>query len=85
MVGFNSNVPTVLKLRLTSALTPQDVIFLTPKFWQMHQDQIVLCDGGTTTLLTIHYNLAVGTLAPYALQRPELMPPLSKIMSFDIK
>lgn len=37
-------------------------------------------DGAATTLLTIQYNLAAGTLAPFAFKRPELQPILKKIM-----
>jgi acyl-CoA oxidase len=51
----------------------------------MHQDQIGAYDGGAITLLTIQYNLAAGTLAPHALERPELMPLLNKMMNFDVK
>jgi acyl-CoA oxidase len=72
-------------LMFTAALAPEDVVFLTPKFWQMHLDPIVATDGAATTLLTIQFNLAAGTLAPYALERPELMPLLKKILNFDVK
>ncbi|KAJ7485009.1 hypothetical protein B0H11DRAFT_1148270 [Mycena galericulata] len=65
-------------------MTPQDIVFLTPKFWQMHADQIAPMDGAAMTLLTIQYNLAAGTLAPHALSRPELRPLLQQIMNFDV-
>ncbi|EMD40441.1 hypothetical protein CERSUDRAFT_130285 [Gelatoporia subvermispora B] len=66
------------------ALTPQDIVFLKPKFWQLHMDQIAPMDGAATTLITIQYNLAAGTLAPFALRRPELQPLLKRIMDFDV-
>ena len=59
-------------------------MFLRPKFWQMHMDQIIAMDGAASTLLTIQYNLAAGTLAPFAIQRPDLQPILKKIMDFDV-
>ncbi|KAJ7506874.1 hypothetical protein B0H11DRAFT_2169898 [Mycena galericulata] len=65
-------------------MTPQDVVFLTPKFWQLHVDHIAGMDGAAFTLLAIQYNLAAGTLAPHSLARPELHPLLQKIMDFDV-
>ena len=66
------------------ALTAQDVVFLRPKFWQLHTDQIAPMDGAATTLITIQYNLAAGTLAPFAFKRPERQPLLKQIMDFDV-
>ena len=47
-------------------------------------DKICMLDGAATTLLSIQYNLAAGTLAPFALKRPELRPLLEKILRFDV-
>lgn len=55
-----------------TALTVEDVLKLSPKFWQLHIDPITCLDGAATTLLTIHYNLCLGTLAPYAKTRRDL-------------
>jgi acyl-CoA oxidase len=66
-------------------LTPEDVLFLTPKFWQTHLDPIITMDGAATTLMSIQLNLAAGTLAPFALERPELLPLLEKILNFEVK
>ncbi len=41
-------------------------------------------DGAATTLITIQYNLAAGTLAPFAFKRPDLQPLLKRIMDFDV-
>jgi hypothetical protein len=68
----------------STALTPQDIVFMTPKFWALHVDQIAPLDGAATTLLTIQYNLAAGTLAPFAMKRPELRPLLKRIMNFEV-
>ena len=38
----------------------EDVLFLSPKFWDLHTDPIA-CIDGATTLLTIHYNRCAGT------------------------
>lgn len=57
---------------------------MTPKFWELHTDNIHALDGAAFTLLTIQYNLAGGTLAPFAEKRPELRPLMDKIMKFDV-
>ena len=53
-------------------VTIDDILNLTPKFWQLHNDPISLLDGGAMTLLTIQYNLCSGTIARYREHRPEL-------------
>jgi acyl-CoA oxidase len=47
-------------------------------------DQIAPLDGAAYTLLAIQYNLVAGTLAPFALKRPELQSLLTRIMNFDV-
>ncbi|KAH9941951.1 acyl-CoA dehydrogenase NM domain-like protein [Amylocystis lapponica] len=66
------------------ALTAHDTLHLTPKFWELHTDNIHALDSGAITLLTIQYNLAAGTLAPFAEKRPELRPLMDRIMRFDV-
>ena len=51
-------------------MTIDDILNLTPKFWQLHNDPAVLLDGGSITLLTIQYNLCSGTIAKYSKRRP---------------
>ncbi|KZT19609.1 acyl-CoA oxidase [Neolentinus lepideus HHB14362 ss-1] len=66
------------------ALSAQDILHLSHKFWDMHLDLITTLDGAAVTLLTIQLNLAAGTLAPYAAERPDLRPLLESILSFDV-
>ncbi|KZT00998.1 acyl-CoA dehydrogenase NM domain-like protein [Laetiporus sulphureus 93-53] len=66
------------------ALTADDVLYLKPKFWELHMDNIYAMDGGAFTLLTIQYNLAAGTLAAFAEKRPELRPLMDQVMKFDV-
>ncbi|TCD66083.1 hypothetical protein EIP91_001841 [Steccherinum ochraceum] len=66
------------------AFTPEDIVYLRPKFWALHTDLIAPKDGAAMTLITIQYNLAAGTLAPHAFKRPELRPLLQQIMDFDV-
>ncbi|TCD66582.1 hypothetical protein EIP91_001139 [Steccherinum ochraceum] len=65
-------------------LTPEDIVYLRPKLWALHADLIATKDGAVMTLLTIQYNLAAGTLAPFAFKRPELRPLLKDIMDFNV-
>lgn len=69
---------------MLAGLTADDVLHMTPKFWELHTDNLVTLDGGAFTLLTIQYNLAGGTLAPFAEKRPELRPLMNRIMKFDV-
>ncbi|KAJ5835487.1 Acyl-CoA dehydrogenase/oxidase [Penicillium robsamsonii] len=50
----------------------------------MHMDHLAALDGGAFTLLTIQCNLFVGTVAPLAINRPELQSILQFGMDFDI-
>ncbi|KAJ7479856.1 acyl-CoA dehydrogenase NM domain-like protein [Mycena latifolia] len=65
-------------------LTAHDVSTLSPKFWAMHTDNIAAVDIAPMALLTIQYNLAAGTIAPWAEKRPELRPILQKILNFEV-
>ncbi|KIY63257.1 acyl-CoA dehydrogenase NM domain-like protein, partial [Cylindrobasidium torrendii FP15055 ss-10] len=53
-------------------LTVEDVMTLSDKFWKMHMDPIAWHDGCSITVMTIHLNLAIGTIGTYAKDRPDL-------------
>jgi hypothetical protein len=65
-------------------LTAHDVTTLSPKFWAMHTNNIAAVDLAPMVILTIQYNLAAGTIAPWAEKRPELRPILQKILDFEV-
>ncbi|OQE42967.1 hypothetical protein PENCOP_c003G03942 [Penicillium coprophilum] len=65
-------------------LTIDDILSLTPKFWQSHMDAIVIRDIVAHLLFTIQYNLVAGTIGPYAMKRPDLRPVMEKILNFDV-
>ncbi|RAL13722.1 putative acyl-CoA oxidase [Aspergillus homomorphus CBS 101889] len=65
-------------------LTVKDVAYLTPDFWRLHTDMLGALDGGAITLISIQYNLFVGTVAPFAVTRPDLALTLQQAMEFDI-
>lgn len=66
------------------ALTVGDILYLSPKFWNMHMDPIAWIDGAAETLLTIQYNLCAGTLATYVKGRPDLAPLLKRVLDFEV-
>lgn len=65
-------------------MTLEDVHYLTPKFWNAHTDNIVTRDTTAQILVTIQYNLVAGTIAPFALERPDLRPLMDQILNFEI-
>ncbi|KAI0249451.1 acyl-CoA dehydrogenase NM domain-like protein [Lactifluus subvellereus] len=68
----------------TYALTVEDVLFLSPKFWDLHTDPIASIDGAAATLLTLQYNLCAGTLATYLPEQPSLAPLLQRVLNFEV-
>ncbi|KAL4736254.1 acyl-CoA dehydrogenase/oxidase [Aspergillus similis] len=68
----------------TYGLTVEDILHLTPRFWRFHWDPISAYDFSAHTLLTIQYNLAAGTLAPFVKDRPDLKEIMDRILNFDI-
>ncbi|KAL4779779.1 hypothetical protein BJX76DRAFT_361441 [Aspergillus varians] len=65
-------------------LTIEDVLHMSPLFWRLQTDLIGTMDGGALTLVTIQYNLFVGTVAPFAARQPELREVLQRAMGFEI-
>ncbi|KAI0053147.1 acyl-CoA dehydrogenase NM domain-like protein [Auriscalpium vulgare] len=63
-------------------LTADDACSLTTKFWDIHRDPLMVYDGAAATLLTIQYNLAVGTLSPHLRVRPDLSPLVDDLLSY---
>lgn len=70
--------------RFAVELDLDDVSNLTPKFWDLHSDPIFASDGAAATLLSIHYNLFLGTLAPYCSKHPELERLVKDALSLNI-
>ncbi|GAW08850.1 acyl- dehydrogenase NM domain-like protein [Lentinula edodes] len=64
--------------------TLDDVLQMNGKLWDLHADPISSIDAATTTILTIHYNLALGTLGPILATRPDLAPLIQKLLKFEI-
>ncbi|KAJ7695757.1 acyl-CoA dehydrogenase/oxidase [Mycena rosella] len=65
----------------SSDLTADDVLNVSPKYWEFHTDPIQAMDGSAGTLLTIHYNLCVGTIAMFPAGNECI---LQRLLSFEI-
>lgn len=66
----------------TVGMTIEDVRLLKPKFWDFHRHAFTP-DSGAWTILTIHWNLCMGTISQYLPERPDLLPLLQSLERFD--
>lgn len=57
---------------------------MTPAFWKLHMDMLTAMDGGAINLVSVQYNLFVGTVAPFAATHPELPSIIDKALRVDI-
>ncbi|KAJ7907009.1 acyl-CoA dehydrogenase NM domain-like protein [Mycena leptocephala] len=62
-------------------LTSDDVLHVSTKYWEFQTDPIHVMDGAAATLLTIHYNLCVGTLAMFPVGNQNI---LERLLSFEL-
>lgn len=69
------------RLTQITALALDDIMSLSPKFWNMHIDPNICFDGAATTLLTIQYNLAAGTLGAFV-ERADIASIVDDILNF---
>ncbi|KAJ5156326.1 acyl-CoA dehydrogenase/oxidase [Penicillium capsulatum] len=65
-------------------LTAEDIVHLTPKFWSYHMDLVHTVSFATFVLVTIQYNLAAGTMGPFAATRPDLQRLMDRILNFEV-
>ncbi|KAI1114437.1 acyl-CoA dehydrogenase/oxidase [Nemania sp. NC0429] len=63
-------------------MTIEDICLLKPKFWDFHRHAFTL-DSGAWTILTIHWNLCMGTIGSFLHGRPDLLPLLQSLERFD--
>ncbi|KAJ6613058.1 hypothetical protein B0H10DRAFT_1806269 [Mycena sp. CBHHK59/15] len=71
-------------IALSHALTIDDVLTCSEKFWDSTLHPINAIDGAATALWTIQVNLACGTLTQYAAARPEMDDLCRKILAFEV-
>ncbi|KAE9387278.1 acyl-CoA dehydrogenase NM domain-like protein [Gymnopus androsaceus JB14] len=72
------------KIAEAFSLTRDDIKNLSSKFWQLHSHPVICVDGSATTLLTIHFNLALGTIIDHASDRPELDELIQDMLQYAI-
>jgi acyl-CoA oxidase len=65
------------------ALSVDDVLNVTPKFWSMHLDLVFLLDFGTAVIIGGHVNLTIGTIARYLPERPDLCPLMHSMLEME--
>lgn len=65
-------------------LTLDDIALLSPKFWKFHSDPIICDDPAATTLLTIQFNLVIGTILDTVGKRPDLVELLQELVQYKI-
>ncbi|EIN05643.1 acyl-CoA oxidase [Punctularia strigosozonata HHB-11173 SS5] len=63
-------------------MTIEDVATCSNKFWDMHKDPVLALDASALTIMTIHYNLCMGTISSFLPQRPDLRPLLKSLSEF---
>ncbi|KAE8165760.1 hypothetical protein BDV40DRAFT_285961 [Aspergillus tamarii] len=66
------------------AFKMEDILYLSDRFWQFHQDMIHTLDSAAFSLLAIQYNLCVGTLAPFLQHRTDLESLIQPLLSFEV-
>ncbi|KAE9396416.1 hypothetical protein BT96DRAFT_1040379 [Gymnopus androsaceus JB14] len=52
------------------------------QIWDLHTDPITTMDGATMTILSIHYNLVIGTVGSLLPMRPDLAPLIQNLLNF---
>ncbi|KAL0256634.1 hypothetical protein SLS55_009029 [Diplodia seriata] len=65
-------------------MSHNDILTLSPKFWNFHLDPIHATANNCLVLLTTHLNLCIGTLGSYLKDRPDLGPLVEKLLKFEI-
>jgi acyl-CoA oxidase len=67
-----------------SGLSQDDIMNLTPKYWDFHFDLIAARDMTAYIIAMIHINLCIGTLCSFIPHRPDLQPLLDRLLRFEV-
>ena len=78
----SSLLKTLTNQNFIVELTASDISTLSQKFWDLHTSPLAWLDGAATTLLTIQYNLCVGTILQFSEGRPELQTLVDKLLQY---
>jgi len=72
------------KAALAYGMTIDDILHLTPKFWDMHRDPVILEDSAAYTYVTMQYNLCAGTIVQFLEGRPDLVRVVDDLLKYKI-
>ncbi len=62
-----------------------DILHLTPKFWDMHRDPVILEASAAYTYVTMQYNLCAGTIVQFLEGRPDLVRVVDDLLKYKIQ
>ncbi|CAA7265293.1 unnamed protein product [Cyclocybe aegerita] len=65
-------------------LTTDDILQATPRYWELFTDPILGMDNAVGILVNIQYNMAAGTLARYAPDRPDIAHVLERVLNYEL-
>ncbi|KAJ3569826.1 hypothetical protein NP233_g4801 [Leucocoprinus birnbaumii] len=65
------------------ALTAQDILQCSPRFWAMLQHPLLAMDIAMFTILVCQTNLVIGTLARHLKRRPDLKPLVNRLLRLE--
>ncbi|KAJ6619902.1 acyl-CoA dehydrogenase NM domain-like protein [Mycena sp. CBHHK59/15] len=81
---FKSSLDVARRIASIHSLTLDDIATLSPRFWELHCDPMMCTDGATTALLTIQYNLVIGTILGRVGPREDLLGLLNDLLEYKI-
>ncbi|KFA63324.1 hypothetical protein S40285_01805 [Stachybotrys chlorohalonatus IBT 40285] len=89
-LGLPENLPSLEEPSIVETLR-QDIWATSSDYSQVSREEavrisyaIAIRDSAALTILTIHWNLCIGTIAPFAKTRPDLRPLLDDLQQFRI-
>ncbi|KAJ4249145.1 hypothetical protein NW762_012480 [Fusarium torreyae] len=63
-------------------MTMEDIMGPSQKFWDFHLDYMITADTAVSVILTIHWNLCMGTIAAYPDAHPTVKAILEELQQF---
>ncbi|KAF7314963.1 Acyl-CoA dehydrogenase NM domain-like protein [Mycena indigotica] len=72
------------KLAEAYGLSLEDISSLSPKFWAFHTDPIVCDNPATIVMMSIQYNLVLGTILEHVGQRADLRSLLADLLAYRV-
>lgn len=83
-INIKNTYENTKKIGLKYNIKCEDCLNLTYKIWNLHRDPFIVKNGSILTLLTIHYNLSLGTIAHFKKERKDLDKLISDYENFNV-